>query len=236
MDTQIQSRRRSRGFSLSLSINTPRLSRRQSLASSSLASPTSQAPLPTSPSRFKRVIKRISSFRIFPNRGSSSQSYQWPIVDTDYMYDDDIDVSYEGLLSLAARIGDAKPRNLPSEYKATLPRSIYRECTQAQIESQCAICLDKYEEHHEVMGIKECAHYFHSNCFETWLDMASNCPVCRRELTPADYKYDPNSVVTSSSSSTSSPTDVMGMGHSHLMSPTQLMDDYGLSYQDPIEE
>jgi len=152
------------------------------------------------------------------------------MVDTDYMYDDDIDVSYEGLLSLAARIGDAKPRNLPSEFKASLPRSVYRDCPDAQIESKCPICLDKYEEHHDVMGIAECSHYFHANCFETWLDMASNCPVCRRELTPENYRFDPNSV----SSLPSTPIHDVVIEETNLMESTQLMDDLGLAYPDPI--
>jgi hypothetical protein len=109
----------------------------------------------------------------------------------DYMYDDDIDVSYEGLLRLAARIGDAKPKHLPNEFKASLPRGVYKDCQPAQIEKQCAICLDTYKDSDEVLGITECAHYFHAACFETWLDLASNCPVCRRDLTPEDYRWEP---------------------------------------------
>lgn len=107
-----------------------------------------------------------------------------------------MDVSYEGLLSLAARIGDAKPRNLPSELKETLPRGVYKDCPPAQVESHCAICLEKvrplffvprntfsrpllpnftpdpflppsqYDQEHKVMGVSECSHYFHAHCFE----------------------------------------------------------------------
>lgn len=120
--------------------------------------------------------------------------------DSDFMYDDDMDVSYEGLLRLAARIGDAKPKNLPQEYKATLPRGVYATCEAARLEDSCAICLEKYEDDSAVMGINECGHYFHSSCFETWLDLASNCPVCRRELTPEDYRFDPNAPPASPSS------------------------------------
>ncbi|KAG8951385.1 hypothetical protein FRC04_006156 [Tulasnella sp. 424] len=185
MDT----RRRSRGFSLSLSISSnnggPRtpslLSRRQSTASVFLPS-SSPSPAPATPGRFKRALKRIGSIRIpFTRRNSSSSTaLNWggaAMGDSDFMYDDDMDVSYEGLLRLAARIGDAKPKNLPQEYKAGLPRGVYATCEAARLEDSCAICLEK-----------------------TWLDLASNCPVCRRELTPADYRFDPNAPPASPSS------------------------------------
>jgi len=102
-------------------------------------------------------------------------------------YDDDMDVSYEGLLRLAARIGDAKPKNLPHDLKANLPRGTYKTCSEAQLEKRCAICLEKvqcnnkdpyfqdrshrpslpqYEHNDSVLGISECAHYFHASCFE----------------------------------------------------------------------
>ncbi|KAG8988256.1 hypothetical protein FRB90_002863 [Tulasnella sp. 427] len=208
----MDSRRRSRGFSLSLSINsnsnTPNLlSRRQSFASvfSPASSSTPAAAAPATPGRFKRALKRLGSIRIpFTRRNSSasgSGSYGWGgMGDSDYMYDDDMDVSYEGLLRLAARIGDAKPKHLPPEFKATLPRGVYATCEAARVDDRCAICLDKYEDDHEVMGITECAHYFHSHCFETWLDVAASCPVCRRELTPEGYRFDPNATPTSPSS------------------------------------
>ncbi|KAG8898250.1 hypothetical protein FRB99_007574 [Tulasnella sp. 403] len=190
------------------------------MASTSVASPVSPAPT-SSPSRFKRVLKRLSSFRIFPSRAPPNPTHNWPMIDTDYMYDDDIDVSYEGLLSLAARIGDAKPRNLPAEFKATLPRS--------------------YEDEDKLMGIDECAHFFHAHCFEVglvqplpaapltaclqrWLDLASNCPVCRRELTPDDYRYDPSAAATSSS-----PISAVVIEESSIAEPSPLMDEFGLS-------
>ncbi|KAG8964580.1 hypothetical protein FRC03_001610 [Tulasnella sp. 419] len=104
------------------------------------------------------------------------------MADTDYMYDEDMDVSYEGLLRLAARIGDAKPRNLPLDVRASLPRSVYKDCRAAQLEQRCPICLDQYDSRDIVLGISECEHYFHASCFEKWLDMAKNCPVCRRDI------------------------------------------------------
>jgi len=152
------------------------------------------------------------------------------MVDTDYMYDDDIDVSYEGLLSLAARIGDAKPRNLPPEFKAGLPRATYKDCPSAKVEQKCPICLDKYEEHHEVMGIAECGHYFHSSCFETWLDLASNCPVCRRELTPEDYQFD----LSTASSPPMTPVVMEESTDGSLMDPTPFLHDFGLSHEDHV--
>ncbi|KAG9029758.1 hypothetical protein FRB95_004910 [Tulasnella sp. JGI-2019a] len=185
-----------RRFSLSISISPSILSRRQSVASSSFPSPQTPAPLHP-PGPFKRVLRRIASVRILPRRFSRTSSYQWPVVDTDYMYDDDIDTTYEGLLRLAARIGDAKPKHLPDEFKATLPRGIYNDCEPAQMEEQCAICLDAYKPTDEVLGIAECSHYFHARCFETWLDMGSNCPVCRRDLTPVNYRWEPTTPSTS---------------------------------------
>jgi hypothetical protein len=51
-------------------------------------------------------------------------------------------MSYEGLLMLSARIGDAKPRGTPSEVVQSLPRGMYKDFKTPESETRCPICLE----------------------------------------------------------------------------------------------
>ena len=57
--------------------------------------------------------------------------------------DEDIDMSYEGLLSLSSLLGDVKPRGTPSDIVSTLPKGTYGEwACPGETEERCPICLD----------------------------------------------------------------------------------------------
>lgn len=57
-------------------------------------------------------------------------------------HDDDFDDSYEGLLNLAATLGDVKPKSTPAEVLAKLEKGTYREWKASGGDQRCPICLD----------------------------------------------------------------------------------------------
>jgi len=49
--------------------------------------------------------------------------------------------------------------------------------------STCNICLDDFQEKDQIMILKKCAHYYHTDCIEKWLTENSNkCPVCKKTV------------------------------------------------------
>ncbi|PFH45705.1 hypothetical protein AMATHDRAFT_158125, partial [Amanita thiersii Skay4041] len=93
--------------------------------------------------------------------------------------DEDFDESYESLLSLAASIGEVKPRHTPEEVISKLETGLYREWATADSDKRCPICLDDYEAADAVMKVGECGHWLHEECLHQWLKGANTCPVCR---------------------------------------------------------
>ncbi|CEF69382.1 E3 ubiquitin-protein ligase RNF181 [Strongyloides ratti] len=72
---------------------------------------------------------------------------------------------------------------------ASLPRMISKDINSS---SQCTICLNHFGESDpnpeaEVM-VMPCQHKFHSSCLKMWLDRASACPLCRKDL-PSDDEF-----------------------------------------------
>lgn len=46
----------------------------------------------------------------------------------------------------------------------------------------CSICLVDYEEGDQVRSLNGCAHKFHLECIDKWLERSSQCPLCRADL------------------------------------------------------
>ncbi|KAF8634036.1 hypothetical protein AX17_004301 [Amanita inopinata Kibby_2008] len=97
----------------------------------------------------------------------------------DYMRDEDFDESYESLLSLAAAIGDAKPRCTPEEIISKLETAMYKDWATSDSDKRCPICLDDYGPTDAIMKVGDCAHWLHKDCLHQWLKGANTCPVCR---------------------------------------------------------
>ena len=49
------------------------------------------------------------------------------------------------------------------------------------IEDCCAICLQPMQEGERVRVLPSCSHSFHIHCIDKWLDIRSNCPLCKKE-------------------------------------------------------
>ena len=64
----------------------------------------------------------------------------------------------------------------------------------------CAVCLSDFKEGEQIRVLPDCLHFFHVACVDTWLDLHSNCPLCR-----ADTSSPPEQVAVSSPDSTRTP-------------------------------
>lgn len=71
------------------------------------------------------------------------------------------------------------PRNF--QLNSRLPKQ--EEIGNAEI--FCAVCLNGYEEGHDLSEIPDCLHFFHKDCLQAWLEKHSNCPLCRATI-PSD--------------------------------------------------
>ncbi|KAH9067872.1 hypothetical protein EDB87DRAFT_1552708, partial [Lactarius vividus] len=96
--------------------------------------------------------------------------------------DEDFDASYESLLSLAATIGEVRPRHTPDHVIELLPTAMFKEWRSAESDQRCPICLDDYQEDDPVMKLSDCSHWLHKNCLQQWLRGATTCPVCRQRV------------------------------------------------------
>uniref|UniRef100_A0ACD5Y7Q0 Uncharacterized protein n=1 Tax=Avena sativa TaxID=4498 RepID=A0ACD5Y7Q0_AVESA len=50
---------------------------------------------------------------------------------------------------------------------------------QAQVASECAVCLSEFQEGERLRRLPTCLHAFHIDCIDAWLQATANCPLCR---------------------------------------------------------
>ncbi|KAG0459192.1 hypothetical protein HPP92_022320 [Vanilla planifolia] len=48
--------------------------------------------------------------------------------------------------------------------------------------SECAICLIEFRNEEKLRLLPDCAHVFHVDCIDVWLQSNANCPLCRAEI------------------------------------------------------
>lgn len=52
-------------------------------------------------------------------------------------------------------------------------------------EPTCAICLGNLAAQHKIRELVNCAHVFHVECIDKWVDSGQvSCPLCRADLLP----------------------------------------------------
>ncbi|XP_022746375.1 RING-H2 finger protein ATL16-like [Durio zibethinus] len=68
-------------------------------------------------------------------------------------------------------------------------------------EEMCAVCLSDFKEGEPIRLLPDCSHFFHVACIDTWLNLHSNCPLCR-----ADTSSPPEQVAVSLPDATRTPT------------------------------
>ncbi|XP_068625882.1 uncharacterized protein [Battus philenor] len=86
--------------------------------------------------------------------------------------------NYEALLSLAERLGEAKPRGLARHEIDQLPTYKYSEQTRQGEQTSCVVCMCEFEAR-QTLRVLPCAHEFHAKCVDKWLRSNRTCPICR---------------------------------------------------------
>lgn len=57
--------------------------------------------------------------------------------------------------------------------------------------AQCVVCCADFECGEHLSQLPGCSHLFHPDCIRQWLERASNCPICRRDLVEATGERSP---------------------------------------------
>ncbi|CAG4936571.1 unnamed protein product [Parnassius apollo] len=86
--------------------------------------------------------------------------------------------NYEALLSLAERLGEAKPRGLARHEIDQLPTYKYSDQTRHGEQTSCVVCMCEFEAR-QTLRVLPCAHEFHAKCVDKWLRSNRTCPICR---------------------------------------------------------
>ncbi|OBZ77552.1 E3 ubiquitin ligase BIG BROTHER-related protein [Grifola frondosa] len=170
--------RRGRAQSISPSRDSARTSSTSSLAASSAAARSLRMrALRRRPSDLMGLdqtsdVSRLGGYRSFVSARTRHIG--------DYMRDEDLDTSYEGLLRLSTFLGEVGPRGTPDHVVSSLPNGLYKDWAKpGETDERCPICLDDYAPTDPVLKIPGCSHWFHKTCLEKWLKTARSCPVCR---------------------------------------------------------
>jgi len=92
----------------------------------------------------------------------------------------DVDrMSYEELLALEERIGDAKSHGASKEEIRSLPVTIVEEADEDLY--RCSICLSDFEKG-DTLKTLPCFHKYHLDCIDQWLIKKKTCPVCQKPI------------------------------------------------------
>jgi hypothetical protein len=77
------------------------------------------------------------------------------------------------------------PGGLDPDVVAALPVVKYRRARSASSsgELECAVCLAEFAPGERLKQLPSCAHAFHVDCIDTWLDHNVSCPLCRTVVT-----------------------------------------------------
>ncbi|KAN0061345.1 hypothetical protein ACQY0O_006192 [Thecaphora frezii] len=158
----------------------------------------------TSTSRIESFLRLISAdgFSLASDPANYLTDEEWEVSNT-----------YEDLLLLSSRVGDAVPKNVPPHIVACFATCQYSQwaggscdgpaapavvvgkgkqkvndgatvCaaeTDASRDTNCAICLDEYDDSDWIMSVPGCNHAFHASCLKTWFESARTCPFCRAD-------------------------------------------------------
>ncbi|XP_043691957.1 RING-H2 finger protein ATL16 [Telopea speciosissima] len=72
----------------------------------------------------------------------------------------------------------------------------------------CAVCLNEFQEEEKLRVLPNCAHAFHIDCIDVWLQSNANCPLCRSSISSTTrIPYDQ---IIAPTSSPQDPTPFMG--------------------------
>ncbi|XP_033324818.1 ring finger protein murashka isoform X2 [Megalopta genalis] len=86
--------------------------------------------------------------------------------------------NYEALLTLAERLGEAKPRGMTRAEVEQLPSYKFNAETHQGDQTNCVVCMCDFEAL-QSLRVLPCSHEFHSKCIDKWLRSNRTCPICR---------------------------------------------------------
>ncbi|XP_074592562.1 RING-H2 finger protein ATL1-like [Curcuma longa] len=73
--------------------------------------------------------------------------------------------------------------------------------------SQCAVCLNEFQNMERLKLLPGCSHTFHIDCIETWLQFNQNCPLCRSDVTASTAAMPAQFILVFEQSRSAGPTD-----------------------------
>jgi len=83
------------------------------------------------------------------------------------------------LFTLGKRVSDGY---IKSELDENTTR--YRRGNKKHIGRECAVCIDDITASDRALQVEQCGHVLHEECFDSWIELHTTCPVCRTELEP----------------------------------------------------
>lgn len=94
-----------------------------------------------------------------------------PYSHADLSSPDSATENYEALLSLAERLGEAKPRGLTRAEVEQLPSYKFNAETHQSDQTNCVVCMCDFEAL-QSLRVLPCSHEFHSKCIDKWLKVS----------------------------------------------------------------
>ncbi|KAG9441640.1 hypothetical protein H6P81_017494 [Aristolochia fimbriata] len=74
-------------------------------------------------------------------------------------------------------LDEAVIRSIPIfQFKKGVEESTDKNC------SECAVCLNEFQEEEKLRLLPYCCHVFHIDCIDIWLQSNANCPLCRSSI------------------------------------------------------
>lgn len=64
---------------------------------------------------------------------------------------------------------------------------------------ECAVCLNEFQEEEKLRMIPNCAHVFHIDCIDVWLQNNANCPLCRTSISSSTCRFPVDQIIAPSS-------------------------------------
>ncbi|XP_026685397.1 E3 ubiquitin-protein ligase RNF38 [Diaphorina citri] len=80
--------------------------------------------------------------------------------------------NYEALLSLAERLGEAKPRGLNRYEIESIPSFKFNASKHQSDQTSCVVCMCDFETSQVLRGLP-CSHEFHAKCVDKWLKVST---------------------------------------------------------------
>ena len=91
--------------------------------------------------------------------------------------------------AFAAYSPESQPRGLEEAAIRSIPVIRYKKEGDSNFGerslSECAVCLNEFQQGEKLRVIPNCSHAFHIDCIDVWLQNNANCPLCRRNISLA---------------------------------------------------